>query len=829
MPDSLRRYAPLLAILVYAIFAAWLTWPALGSLGTAIPGNEGDAFVHLWTYDWVKDALSSGQNPFFSDRLFYPQGVELYTHNFAWLNIALWLPLQALFGGSSAYTLVYLIVLVLNGSAVYFLVRHLTANEPASFLAGFIVSGWPYIITRFSQPNLIFIAFVPLALLAMHCLILSRRWVDVLWLGLAVAGIGLSRYQMLIMSAPLLLLAALYWLWQEDEAHRRPTFVQLAAAAGLAMLLLLPFAGPVIRFQATRDFAADILRDEAEWGEADLLGYFLPGEGAPLVGTMVAERFPKLLTHTPIGLVALGMAILGLFARRRDKWLWLSMALLLLLLALGRVLTINGETLMPLPYAWLEDNFFVVQLIRYPSRFSALLSIPVAVLAGYGMLVLSERLSTTATWAAVAGLAILIALGYRVPDYPLLALETPAWYESLAAEEGEFGLVTIPLTRTFDEFAMTYQLTHNKALVEGHVSRPPREAYDFLKSTPFLAGLRERSPVPPQNDDISGQLRPLAENNLPYLVIHKRFLTPQQASQWRRWMGIAPLHEDDELLVYPTALATGEDYRAQETAVPGLDYVAGQLTPNSLGIGDPLAGVTHWSLAPGTAREWTACYEIGDAEGAVVEEICQPLVFPAAEASGSQLARNAFLVALAQSPSQGTYQVSVRLLGKDGQDSGRLELGPLYVASEGRQFDAPKTDSPLAIDVGSNLALVGYDRPQLGNQSLDLTLFWQAKEEMDTSYKFYVHVFDANSGELAAQLDTVPRDWTYPTNVWHAGEYVSDRLSLPFSDVAPGSYRVEIGVYHPDTGERLPATDADGISFLNNSIPLAVVEIEATP
>ena len=39
---------------------------------------------------------------------------------------------------------------------------------------------------------------------------------------------------------------------------------------------------------------------------------------------------------------------------------------------------------------------------------------------------------------------------------------------------------------------------------------------------------------------------------------------------------------------------------------------------------------------------------------------------------------------------------------------------------------------------------------------------------MDISYKFYVHVFDAESGELAAQLDTVPRDWSYPTNVWDA-------------------------------------------------------------
>ena len=200
----------------------------------------------------------------------------------------------------------------------------------------------------------------------MHRLTLSRRWVDVLWLGLAVAGIGLSRYQMLIMSAPLLLLAGLYWLWQSADEARGRILLQLAAAAGLALLLLAPFAGPVLQFQATREFAEDILRSEADWGEADLLGYFLPAEGTPLVGPLVQQQFPNLLTHTPVGLITLGLAVLGLFSWRRDKWLWLAMAALLLLLALGRVLTINGETLFPPALRLVGRQSFVVQLVRFP-------------------------------------------------------------------------------------------------------------------------------------------------------------------------------------------------------------------------------------------------------------------------------------------------------------------------------------------------------------------------------------------------------------------------------------------------------------------------------
>ena len=127
--------------------------------------------------------------------------------------------------------------------------------------------------------------------------------------------------------------------------------------------------------------------------------------------------------------------------------------------------------------------------------------------------------------------------------------------------------------------------------------------------------------MPPENGDISGQLRPLADNNIPYLVIHKRFLSPQQVSEWRRWMGIAPRHEDDELLVYPTALEAGETSAFWKR--PCLAYLLWRgALPQSIGLGDPVSGVSHWSLDQRSARSWTACYELVDAAGTVVEDPC---------------------------------------------------------------------------------------------------------------------------------------------------------------------------------------------------------------
>jgi hypothetical protein len=58
-----------------------------------------------------------------------------------------------------------------------------------------------------------------------------------------------------------------------------------------------------------------------------------------------------------------------------------------------------------------------------------------------------------------------------------------------------------------------------------------------------------------------------------------------------------------------------------------------------------------------------------------------------------------------------------------------------------------------------------------------------------------------------AQTDVVPRQWTYPTSQWREGEIVPDEIVLSLEGVPPGVYRLWVGVYQPDTGERLSIED----------------------
>ncbi len=95
---------------------------------------------------------------------------------------------------------------------------------------------------------------------------------------------------------------------------------------------------------------------------------------------------------------------------------------------------------------------------------------------------------------------------------------------------------------------------------------------------------------------------------------------------------------------------------------------------------------------------------------------------------------------------------------------------------------------------------------------------------MGNSYKMFVHLIDASTETIVAQEDTVPRQWTYPTSWWEQGEVVADTITLPFSRPAGGRYRLQVGFYDPDSGERLPLSSVDGELFPDNVFPLTTFE-----
>jgi hypothetical protein len=140
---------------------------------------------------------------------------------------------------------------------------------------------------------------------------------------------------------------------------------------------------------------------------------------------------------------------------------------------------------------------------------------------------------------------------------------------------------------------------------------------------------------------------------------------------------------------------------------------------------------------------------------------------------------------------------------KENQEFALLNLEP----AGGREFALPDPDVPLDVLLGDQFRLLGYDADLssvIEGRELAVTLYWLALTGTDAGYKMFVHLLD-EQGQLVAQYDGHPRDWTYFTYLWLPGEVVEDEYLLTWQeDLKPGTYQLQAGLYWPDTGERLP-------------------------
>jgi len=223
-----------------------------------------------------------------------------------------------------------------------------------------------------------------------------------------------------------------------------------------------------------------------------------------------------------------------------------------------------------------------------------------------------------------------------------------------------------------------------------------------------------------------------------------------------------------------------------------------------------LVDVTWQAAAPATAP-LSAELELRAPDGHAVLHWTFPLAmeYPASLWQIGEVVRQRYLLPLAPDAPAGEYSVT---LGVSGQ-AGSVVLGKVRVAGVARLMVPPPMQRPLPspIGLGGKAELLGYDvqSPVKASEPFELTLYWRALDQMDTSYAVFVHILDER-GEIVAQRDVAPADGSRPTTGWLSGEVVADRHLFPAGKLAPGRYRIAVGMYHPATLQRLEMRTATG-------------------
>ncbi len=161
------------------------------------------------------------------------------------------------------------------------------------------------------------------------------------------------------------------------------------------------------------------------------------------------------------------------------------------------------------------------------------------------------------------------------------------------------------------------------------------------------------------------------------------------------------------------------------------------------------------------------------------------------------------------------------------EESNRIALTYLTV---GEVAAPPLPSRPAGLTFGDQIRLEGWGLSSTQEPTIattyTLTLYWQALSPIPDDYKAFVHLVGPD-GQIAGQDDTPPGGLFFPTSAWLPGETVVSTHVLSLrAGAMPGEYHLLAGLYHPVSGERLPAVDAAG-QLLGNAARLTVIHVKA--
>ena len=338
-------------------------------------------------------------------------------------------------------------------------------------------------------------------------------------------------------------------------------------------------------------------------------------------------------------------------------------------------------------------------------------------------------------WGAAAGTAVALVLGALilwenpVPPLPTTRTPVPAWYQRLAEEPGDFGILQIPFhNRGFDKVYMAYQTVHGKPIMTGHVSRLPQEAFAFLDTVPFLEPLNsiytwdvvEESWVDPQVRDVSRQLSLLAEAGVRYIVLNKALVPPGFQERWRDWVVIDPAYEDDEVIVYATKPQEGVDFVVTRPLIEGMGLMRASFAPEEANQAGVIKVDARWGTTAVPGLDYEVCLTLHDEAGIPAKVTCGEIIpdWPTSTWGVNEVARGAYILPVDEALAPGYYSLvlSLRVVGTEEPVGETAVLGTVRILPF-----APQQVTDLRW--GQTISLRGYDLLQ-GSEELGLTLYW---------------------------------------------------------------------------------------------------------
>lgn len=506
---------------IYFGLTLLMTFPLVLNWRSALPDGGSDLWLNYWNFWWWKQSLLEWRSPFWSSVLFHPFGVDLRCHTHSAFNQILAMPVNLAAGEAAAYNFCVFFQLTLAAFAAWLLVRHVTGNAGAAFLAGLIFAFLPYTMDQsLEHLNLVSAGFLPLVLFFLLRWRRSWRIRDALGFGACFGLNALCSWHLGILAslvvAPGIILSG--WKARRSGGNTMRAYVRGVLAAGaVGALLMLPFV-PLDGFTETNDCVKwRVVRG------TDPTFLLTPSYANPVAGPIVSERYARRLYAAGgfvcyLGFIPLGLAAAAVLANFRRVRGWLALFAAALVLAVGSPLIWDGvvrESIV-LPFELVRE-LPVVKHLRVAHRFMALVGLALAVLAGYGAVSALKALPPGWRRCALPVAAVVLLTEYSWLPYPIRTVEHSPLLQEVAARPG--AVLDVPFfRRPHNVRNQVAQTVHGRPITAGYVSIPHSTLRRLYRAEPALAALADNT-LPA---DVRMNVPRLRELGFATLVIHKR-------------------------------------------------------------------------------------------------------------------------------------------------------------------------------------------------------------------------------------------------------------------------------------------------------------------
>ncbi len=637
--------------------AGW-AWALLGSLALAaiyahvtllnltqgVVGGDIDGYENLWNTWWLHKALFDlHQNPFITNYIYYPSGVQFYFHTFNPISGLFIQPLNLTLGYIPAINLLVVGLLTAATLFAFLFLRDWVGNAPAAFAGAALFTYGHRLVVEYylaGQTERLSVEWFPLYLFCLFRALFGvpvwgpdgtpqpldrRRWG--LWAVLAaltLVAMSLADWQYVMITVFMtLLLFAFLMLTRRSRPEKRLLFGKLALVGSLYTVLILPLLWPTVQNALANPWLS--VGYQSALHSTDLLDLLGPGPANP-------------------GYLALAAALFGLWTARRGPGrtivaFWALATVAFYLMAFGPELIVGGQkTGIPLPYAVLQ-NLPVFSIGRDPARYTLVPRLGIGLLAAYGLRAVfawarvqpwrvrlgGGAVRRVALTGALAGF-LALNLGGFAQAAAGAHIDPPEWspfFQQVAQDPTPYALLELPLFtekgRGEDHYQL-YQVVHGKPRLGGRYARDHKltNPDNFVKTAGLFrdfwlldSSAAGRAAAYPAQDFVASTdyakqgLAILNYYQVGYIVVYKAALS----ADWHEAAfqgilaqvlgpGVQPTYEDGLLRAYkvpagppaadPLTLDTGAGWYPAETDAGGAFRWADTTSP--VRDGPPQAG-----------------------------------------------------------------------------------------------------------------------------------------------------------------------------------------------------------------------------------------------